>query len=87
MTRWSLFLQTLSLLHHFLGLYSSIDLAAQDVLIGNPSVQALSSQHTDLYLRHIQPSPVFGSVVCISSRSAIRLASAGSNASYSEDSL
>ena len=23
MTRWSLFLQTLSLLHHFLGLYSS----------------------------------------------------------------
>ena len=41
----------------------SIDLAAQDVLIGNPSVQALSSQHTDLYLRHIQPTPVFGSVV------------------------
>ena len=25
MTRWSLFLQTLSLLHHFLGLYSSAD--------------------------------------------------------------
>ena len=24
MTRWSLFLQTLSLLHHFLGLYSVI---------------------------------------------------------------
>ena len=40
----------------------SIDLAAQDVLIGNPSVQALSSQHSDLYLRHIQPTPVFGCV-------------------------
>ena len=25
MTRWSLFLQTLSLLHHFLGLYSEIE--------------------------------------------------------------
>ena len=47
----------------------SIDLAAQDVLIGNPSVQALSSQHTDLYLRHIQPTPVFGSVVYLQSLS------------------
>ena len=27
MTRWSLFLQTLSLLHHFLGLYSLGDAA------------------------------------------------------------
>ena len=45
----------------------SIDLAAQDVLIGN-AVQALSSQHTDLYLRHIQPTPVFGSVVYLQAR-------------------
>ena len=38
-------------------------------MIGNPSVQALSSQHTDLYLRHIQPTPVFGSVVYLQSLS------------------
>ena len=28
MTRWSLFLQTLSLLHHFLGLYSTVMVVA-----------------------------------------------------------
>ena len=29
MTRWSLFLQTLSLLHHFLGLYSDVGAAVE----------------------------------------------------------
>ena len=43
MTRWSLFLQTLSLLHHFLGLYYKATLA---LIVGAPSrvragVQAL----------------------------------------------
>ena len=31
MTRWSLFLQTLSLLHHFLGLYSMLPFMVPDL--------------------------------------------------------
>ena len=33
MTRWSLFLQTLSLLHHFLGLYCALTVTVKATLV------------------------------------------------------
>ena len=38
-------------------------LATQGLPVRYATLQALSSQHSDLYLRHIQPTPVFGCVV------------------------
>ena len=38
-------------------------LATQGLPVRYATLQALSSQHADLYLRHIQPTPVFGCVV------------------------
>ena len=47
MTRWSLFLQTLSLLHHFLGLYSDGALASLESTI---SLLVLHAGHEENYL-------------------------------------
>jgi hypothetical protein len=59
------------------------DLPLQGRPVGQPPVQALLGQHRKLDLGHVQPAAVLG-VECSSSRSANRLASAGSNAWYSD---
>ena len=41
MTRWSLFLQTLSLLHHFLGLYSELLAEREEIVLGRSTVRRI----------------------------------------------
>ena len=50
MTRWSLFLQTLSLLHHFLGLYSLCDEAAAISILQMPFLSGASGHFDGGYL-------------------------------------
>ena len=53
MTRWSLFLQTLSLLHHFLGLYSEVLLTLRILREQPPDVweEWAQSKHSPMWMR------------------------------------
>ena len=50
-------------------LFERMDMSPQVSLIRDTLSQTTTAEHAQLYLRHIQPTPVFGSVVYLQSLS------------------
>ena len=60
MTRWSLFLQTLSLLHHFLGLYWDLTLIDETIPgLGQHNINERTGRGTVTAVARIEDRPIF----------------------------